>query len=98
MKKIIYTKHLRLRIQIRNFPENLPKEIFEKASEYFYDGITHHYIAIATVALADRVREFAVSFDIGESIELITIHPLKKEQRERRIATGRWRKLEEKKW
>lgn len=62
------------------------------------DDITRHYIAVSRISLGGKIREFAVSFDVGENIKLITIHPLRKKQKDRRIMSGRWKKLEEKEW
>jgi hypothetical protein len=40
---------------------------------------------------AGKVRELAVAFvDKNEYIEVITIHPLKPGQKDKRISTGRW--------
>ena len=41
-----------------------------------------------------KERDMMVAYDekVGE-IEIITIHPLEKEQKENRIKSGRWRKV-----
>lgn len=41
-----------------------------------------------------RIREIMIAYTIEEDYaKLLTIHPLKNEQKENRIKTGRWRKI-----
>ena len=94
MKEIVYTEHLRFRINLRNIPDSLPKEIYLGAEEHYYDVQTRHMIAVKEVEFAGKTREMMVCYDEkGDRIEIITIHPLKTYQKLHRIKTERWRKL-----
>jgi len=90
--KIIYTSHLTFRLKIRNIPDDLPREVFEQAKEHYYDNLTNHYIAIHQVGYGGKIREMAVVYDKGkDSVEIITVHPLKMYQKLSRINSGRWK-------
>ena len=92
--KIIYTAHLRFRLKVRNIPSPLPKKIFKKAKEHYYDSLTGHYVAVNKIEFKNKIREFALTYDKKEDvIELITIHPLKAYQKITRINLGRWQKI-----
>ena len=90
-RRILYADHLRLRLALRKIPEQLPRRIYYRAQERFFDTITSHYVAVARARYAGKIREMAVSFEeAGETVILITIHPLKAQQKTNRIASRRW--------
>lgn len=92
--KIVYSDHLIFRMKLRNIPDDLPMRVFLEPDERFYDSETRHVVVVKKIADKDGEREFVVAFEEAESeIRLITIHPLKPYQKERRIQSGRWRKL-----
>ncbi|MDI6902834.1 MAG: hypothetical protein QMC77_03775 [Methanocellales archaeon] len=97
-KPIRYSSHLTFRLKRRDIPQKLPTEVFEKAKEYFYDIKTNHYIAVTKIVSKGKEREMMVVFDVDEIIELITIHPLKRGQKESRVKFGRWIGVREKEW
>jgi hypothetical protein len=42
----------------------------------------------------NKIKEVMVAYTVeGERLKLLTIHPLKKGQKENRIKSGRWRKI-----
>jgi hypothetical protein len=85
-KRIKYADHLHLRLALRQIPEQLPRRIYWRAKELFLDTNTQHRIAVARARYAGKMREMAVSFeDDGETVTLITIHPLKERQKTNRI-------------
>jgi hypothetical protein len=93
--KIIYTSHLEFRLKIRNIPYDLPCEIFQKAKEHYYDNLTKHYIAIHQIKFEGKIREMVLIYDKEkDSVEIITIHPIKLYQKHSRISSGRWEKYE----
>jgi hypothetical protein len=90
-RRIQYADHLRLRLALRQVPEQLPRRIYQRAKERFFDTVTHHRVAVARARYAGKIREMAVSFeDDGETVTLITIHPLKAQQKTNRINARRW--------
>jgi len=71
----------------------MAKDILIFAVERYYDTMTHHLIAIGKSKYKRKDREFVVAYkeDKGHKIvEVITIHPLKPNQKEKRIKSGRW--------
>ncbi len=92
---IEYSKHLLNRLFLRSIEYDLPRIIFEQATEYYDDVETGHKIAIKKVDLYQKSREVMVAYVIeGESSKLLTIHPLKEGQKKNRIDSGRWRKMQ----
>lgn len=69
------------------------RKIYETAQEKYFDTDTNKRIATKRVIYHNKMREMAVVFEpIRTGVGLITIHPLKKHQKENRIQSGRWRK------
>ena len=91
---IIYTDHIRLRLKLRLIPHDLPRQIYSKAIERYFDALTGHLIAIMKKELHGKTKEYALSYDEkGKIVELITIHPIRSLQKLARVKTGRWRKI-----
>jgi hypothetical protein len=89
--EIKYTEHLELRLELRGFPYDLPKDICEGAEEYYYDTSTSNYVALKRLTYAGKRRTMAVTYSRHEDVvEIITIHPIKEGQKEKRIRSGRW--------
>jgi len=92
--KIKYSFHLKRRIIIRKIDHDLPKRIYENAEERFIDNDTEHLIAVKKEKMYGKIRDIMVAYKYeGIDIKLLTIHPLKKGQKENRIKSGRWRKI-----
>ena len=90
-RRIVYADHLHLRLALQQIPEQLPRRIYLRAKEWFFDTITQHRVAVARACYAGKMREMAVSFeDDGETVALITIHSLKERQKMNRIDARRW--------
>lgn len=95
MPAIIYSKHIKTRLILRKIDYNLPKKIFDEAQERYIDNKTGYSIAVLKVSLYDKERDVMIAYIYeGEDVKLLTIHPLKEGQKENRIKTGRWRKLQ----
>lgn len=91
---IIYTSHLEFRLKIRNIPYDLPRKIFQQAKEHYYDNLTKHYIAMYKIEFEDKSKEFALTYDKkGDSVGIITVHPIKLYQKLSRINSGRWKMI-----
>ena len=92
--QIIYSQHIENRLRLRRIEYDLPKTVFEQATERYFDNETRYYIAVGRAVLYNKVRDIMVAYDIvGENVTLLTIHPLKKGQKENRIESGRWREM-----
>lgn len=93
-REIRYSAHLEARLTWRQIPRELPKRIYKMARERYLDSDSKLLIAIKRVRYRRKLRAMMVAYkDDGRHIILITIHPLKTKQKERRIKTTRWQKL-----
>ena len=92
--KIEYSRHIEARLKLRRIDHELPKRIFKEAPERYLDTETGHLLAVMSAQLYGRNREVMVAYVIDkECATLLTVHPLKKGQKENRIRAGRWRKI-----
>ena len=92
--KILYSEHLKRRLELREIDKDLPRRIFEQSDERYFDTATGHLIAIMVVELYEKKRDIMLAYSIEEDCaKLLTIHPLKEKQKEARISGGRWRKI-----
>jgi len=92
--RIIYSWLIENRLRLRRIEYDLPKTVFEQANERYFDNETRYYIAVGRAIHYNKVRDIMVAYDIvGENVTLLTIHPLKKDQKENRIESGRWREM-----
>lgn len=90
-RRIRYAGHLQLRLGLRKIPRQLPRRIYHRAKELFYDRITANFVAVARARYAGKTREMMVAFsEMDDEIILITVHPLKPRQKANRVASGRW--------
>jgi len=94
VKEIRYSKHLQIKLALRNMPGELATDIYRDAYERFSDKQTGYMVAVKRVQIYGHQREVMIAYEEeGETVVIITVHPLKKAQKENRIATGRWVKL-----
>ena len=94
-KKIIYSNHLKNRLLLRRINDQTPKIIFEYPDETYFDAKTDNFIAIKKLDYLGRNRDIMVVYnEQNDTIKIITIHPLKRAQKIRRIESGRWKKYE----
>jgi len=92
--QVIYSQHIKNRLRLRRIEYDLPKRIFEQAKDIYSDNDTGYIIATMKTVLYNKVKDVMVAYIIeGESTKLLTIHPLKKGQKENKIESGRWRKI-----
>ncbi len=92
--QIIYSQHIENRLRLRRIEYDLPKRIVEQTEERYFDNATGHLIAIMKTKLYNTIKEVMVAYTMeGESVKLLTIHPLKKGQKRNRVKSGRWRKV-----
>lgn len=94
MKGVRYSKHLQSRLALRKIPDELPANIYRDANERFNDKQTGYMVAVKQVQIYGHQREVMIAYEEqGEAVVIITVHPLKKGQKENRITIGRWVKL-----
>jgi hypothetical protein len=93
--KVQYSEHIKNRLKFRKIDYDLPKIIFEQSEDKFIDTETGHFISVMNdVNLNNKNREVMIAYTFHEDyVTLLTIHPLKEGQKEKRINTGRWRRI-----
>jgi hypothetical protein len=90
-KEIKYSDHLLYRLKVREFSADMPRTILKTANEIFIDRATGNFVAVGQGEYVGKTRELAVAFvEKSEYTEIITIHPLKPGQKNKRMASGRW--------
>jgi len=79
---------------MRRFPEDLSRTIFERADRRYRDLETGHVIAIKRVRLRRLERLVMIAYDqVGDGVEIVTIHPISEEQEMSRVRGGRWKRV-----
>ena len=76
----------------RGFEAYAFRQIFQEPDDRFHDTVSGTEAAVKAILYKGTVRDVSLAyrFEPDESVVLITIHPLKTNQKERRIARGRW--------
>jgi tRNA(Ile)-lysidine synthase TilS/MesJ len=94
--EIEYSKHLKQRLTLRKIEYDLPKKIFEQSNERYFDEETGYFIATMQADIYNKTREIMIAYmKEGDYAKILTIHPLKEGQKENRVESGRWRKINE---
>ncbi len=92
--RIVYSEHLKRRLAIRLIPIELPEIIFNEYDEKYFDYETGNFVLIKKVEFLQKPRDMMIVYEEEhDKVEIITIHPLKKFQKENRIKTGRWKRI-----
>ncbi|MGB9904844.1 MAG: hypothetical protein ACPLQO_09300 [Desulfotomaculales bacterium] len=89
--EIIYSKHFLNRKKLREISNGLAETILNHADEHYKDTQTGYFVAVKSANFQGKTRELALTYEKSENkITIITLHPLKKGQKENRIKTRRW--------
>jgi len=76
---------------LRAIPQGLPEAVYREADSHFLDTQTGLLVAVKRLPFQGRERDMALIYaKSGDDVLLVTLHPLREGQRERRIQTGRW--------
>ncbi|MBS4028390.1 MAG: hypothetical protein KGZ58_07110 [Ignavibacteriales bacterium] len=69
----------------------MPQQIYEQSTERYFDTQTLHVIAVMQVVERKETRLMAISYDeFPHHIEIVTIHPIKRNQIINRVKAQRW--------
>jgi hypothetical protein len=91
LKRIIYTAHLKYRIEKRRISPDIPKTIYQHSDEKYFDAATGHKVAVYRLDYSGSERDMMIAYDeFEDKIEIVTVHPLKWMQKQQRIKTKRW--------
>ena len=77
---------------MRGIPHELPRIVF-KSPKHFYDNETDLNIAVLKTDFLGKRKNIMVAYRKNHYVLLITVHPLKENQLENRVKTGRWEEL-----
>ena len=87
-----FSRHFEQQLVFRGFDADVVTIIFEQPDDRFYDSTEATTAAVKSLFHRGRIRDILLVYRLeGEnSVVMITIHPLKPNQKERRIQSGRW--------
>ena len=93
-KIIKYSSHLSFRLSLRKIPQDLPRIIYLRSRRRYFDIATDTAVAVMRARLNKRQRDIMIVYrEDDDDVLIITVHPLKRNQLENRIHSGRWQKL-----
>ena len=89
--KVTYSKHLRFKMQQRDISELVPERIYRESTQRFYNHHSLRQIAVLEVLYRQRRVLMMIAYDqMPDEAEIITIHPITREQIQDRLRSGRW--------
>ena len=89
--EVIYSRHLQFRMQMRGIPEKMPERIYRESQQRYYNHHTLRRVAVMEVQHNRRRTLMMIAYDqFAEHADLLTIHPITKDQIRERLRTGRW--------
>ena len=95
MAHIEYSEHLKLRLKVRNIPEDYPNQIFQKPEQKFFDNSEKTFIAVKKLNYNKKLRNMMIAYEEKDDlINIITIHPITDEKIIKRVLNKRWTKNE----
>ncbi len=92
--RVVYTSHLELRLKARRIPREYPRLVLEEPDQKFFDTVERTLIAIKRLEYNSKMRQMMIAYNKNDTVEIITIHPIREEQMINRIANKRWTKNE----
>lgn len=89
--EIKHSDHLRFKLRVRGIPEQVPERIYRESKQRFYNHHSLRHVAILEVYYHRRRVLMMIAFDqLPDSVEIVTIHPITKDQIQDRVRLGRW--------
>ncbi len=89
---VIYSDHVKRRMQERNVPKSLVQLVLKLPDQIFLDTVTGYYVHIKQVMFKGKLRYIAVSVDkstIPTSV-IISVHPVRERDVVSRTERKRW--------
>lgn len=68
--RIIYSQHIEDRLRLRRIEYDLPKTVFEEATERYFDNETRYHIAVSRTVLYNKVRDVMLAMILLEKMSL----------------------------
>lgn len=89
--EVKYSDHLRFKMQVREIPEQMPERIYRESKQRYYNHHSLRRIAVMEVHHKQRRTWMMIAYDqTSDYAEIITLHPVTKDQIQERLRTGRW--------
>jgi hypothetical protein len=89
--RVTYSKHLRFKMQQRAIPDSPPERIYRESTQRFYNHHSLRQIAVLEVLYRQHRALMMIAYDqMPEEAEIITIHPITRDQIQDRLRNGRW--------
>lgn len=89
--RITYSNHLRFKMQARAIPEQMPGQIYLESTQRYYNHHSLRRIAVMEVHYRQRRTLMMIAYDqTSDQAEIITIHPITRDQIQERLRAGRW--------
>lgn len=95
--KIVYSEHLKYRINMRGIPYKAPRRIVLTSPERYFDIATNYMIAIGDLNLSGSRKLVTVVYDIidPDTTKIVTAQFITRAKILSRIKIRRWIKKEE---
>lgn len=89
--EIKYSDHLQFKIRVRRISEGIPGRIYRESTQRYYNHHTLRHIAVMQVYYQRRRTLMMIAYDQHpDHVEIITIHPIARQQVQDRLNSGRW--------
>lgn len=89
--EVRYSTHVQFKLKVRNIAPEVPRRIYFESNQRYKNHHTVRFVAIMTVYYHRRHTVMMIAYDQHpEYAEIITIHPITKDQIKDRLASGRW--------
>jgi hypothetical protein len=76
---------------VRQIPEKLPERVYRQGKLRYFDHETDRHIAILSTTYHGRRQLMMIAYEEFEDyVEIITVHPIEKQQINSRLEAGRW--------
>lgn len=89
--EIRYSDHLRFKLRVRDIPGQVPERIYRESRQRYDNHHTLRHIAVMQVHYHRHRTLMMIAYDRrADHVEIVTIHPITKDQIQERLRTGRW--------
>lgn len=89
--EIRYSSHLQFKLRVRAIAETLPERIYRESQQRYQNHHTLRHIAVMEAYYQRKRTLMMIAYDqFAGYVEIVTIHPITKDQIQDRLRDGRW--------
>jgi len=89
--EVRHSSHLQFKLRVRKISETLPERIYRESKQRYQNHHTLRHIAVMQVYYKRRRTLMMIAYDqFADYAEIVTIHPITKDQIQDRVRIGRW--------